>query len=368
MNPTRTPATTESTGDTVPGRRALRLGPLSTVWRPRALLVPVLALAVLLLVMAANMGRGEFPISVADVLRVLAGGGERRQQFIVLDLRLPRSLTGALVGAALGLSGAITQSVARNPLASPDILGVTWGAGAGAVTVLMLGGSYGSISGPLGSVGLPVAGLLGGLLAGLAVYALSWRRGIDGFRMVLVGIGVSAVMANLTYWLLTVGDVTDAGRAMVWITGSLNGRGWEHVTPVALALVVLVPLALFLGRVLGALQFGDDTARSLGVRVDRSRGLLVLMAVVLAAVATAAAGPVAFVALATPQIAMRLTGGAQPPLVASALLGAVLTVTADLVARTAFGVVELPVGVVTAVLGAPYLMYLLIRRRREARA
>jgi iron complex transport system permease protein len=352
---------------TVAGRRGVRVGRLSWVLQPRVAAVVVIGLAALLLVMAVNIGRGDFPLGVGDVLRVLLGGGQRIQRFIVLELRLPRSLTGALVGAALGLSGAITQSIARNPLASPDMLGVTYGAGAGAVAMVLLGGSAGGISGGVALVGLPIAGLVGGLLTATAVYLLAWRRGVDTYRLLLVGVGISAVMSSLSSWLLTVGDVNDTGRAMVWLTGSLNGCGWEQVEPVGLALLALVPATLLGSRVLGALQLGDDTARGLGVRIETSRAALLLIAMVLAAVATAAAGPVAFVALATPQIALRLCRTPRPPLAASAVLGAVLTVAADLLGRTAFGI-ELPVGVITAALGAPFLMYLLLRRHREVRA
>lgn len=352
----------------VPGRPAVAVGPFSWVFRLRPLVVPLVAAAALTLVMALNIRLGDFPMSVSDVLRVLVGGGDTTEQYIVFDLRLPRSLTGLLIGAAFGISGAITQAISRNPLASPDILGVTPGASAGAVLVVVLAGSYGGIAGLAGSVGLPLAALGGGLVSAALVYLLAWRRGVDGYRLVLVGIGVQAFMMNLTYWLLTIGDINDAGRAMVWITGSLNGRGWSDLVPVALALIVLVPLALIGAHALGALQFDDDTVRNLGTRVELSRAGLIVIAVVLAAVATAGAGPVYFVALATPQIALRLSGTARPPLIASAVLGALLVTASDLIARTAFGGIELPVGVVTAVLGAPYLMFLIIRRRREVRA
>jgi iron complex transport system permease protein len=154
----------------------------------------------------------------------------------------------------------------------------------------------------------------------------------------------------------------------VWLNGSLNARGWEHVLPVSIALAVLLPAAFLLAHVLGALQYGDDTARGLGVPVNRARSLLLLVAVGLASVATASAGPIAFVALVAPQIAQRLVGGARPPIGMSLVVGAALTVIADVVARTAFGATELPVGIVTAVLGAPYLLYLLARYGREARA
>lgn len=329
--------------------------------------VTLVGIGLVVLAAAANIGRGDFPISLGEVLAVLFGGGDSTQQFIVLELRLPRTLTGVLVGAALGLSGAITQAVARNPLASPDILGVTAGASAAAVIVIVLGGSNGAIIGFLASVGLPVAALLGGLSAGALVYALAYRRGIEGYRLVLVGVGIGAVAMSITSWLLVVAEVYEAARAIVWLTGSLNARGWEHVVPVGLALAVLVPIALLLAFGLGVLQFGDDTARGLGMRINRARAALILVAVGLAAVATSSAGPIVFVALVVPQICQRLVGAARPPLLASAVYGALLTVGADLIARTALGA-ELPVGIVTAIIGAPYLLYLLARRNRGVTA
>lgn len=339
----------------VAGRAGVRIGPVSGVWRPRVVGVTLVGLALLVVVVALHVGRGDYPIAVPDVLRVLATGGEGPQAFIVRELRLPRALTGALVGAALGLSGAITQTVARNPLASPDILGVTSGASAAAVAVIVLG---------LGGLALPLVALLGGLGTAAVVLALAWRGGIEGYRLVLVGVGVGAVATAVTSWLLVLAEITDAARATVWLTGSLAGRGWEHVGPVGVALAVLVPVALVLAFVLGALQLSDDTARGLGVRVDPARAALVVVAVALAAVATSSAGPIAFVALVVPQVCQRLVGAARPPLLASAVYGALLTVGADLVARTVFPV-ELPVGVVTAVIGAPYLLHLLVRRTRE---
>jgi iron complex transport system permease protein len=351
----------------VPGRPALRRGRFSVVWRPRTVVVLVGAALVLFLGLVVNIGRGDFPIGIGEVVAVLLGGGDRGQRFIVLDLRLPQSLTGAFVGAALAVSGAITQSVARNPLASPDIIGITMGASATAVFVIVLGGGFGAVGGVLVAVGLPVAALIGGLVTAAVIYGLAWRRGIQGFRLVLVGIGINAMLLAVVEWLLVVAEIYEAARATVWLTGSLNARGWEHVVPVGLALVVLVPAALVLAHALGALQFGDDTARGLGLRVDRSRTALLVVAVGLAAVATASAGPIAFVALVAPQIAQRLVGSARPPIGASLLVGAALTVVADVIARTALPA-PLPVGIVTAVIGAPYLLFLLVRQGREARA
>ncbi|WP_424535905.1 FecCD family ABC transporter permease [Sphaerisporangium viridialbum] len=345
-------------------QRPLRIGRASWLLRPRGLVVTVTGLALLLLLIALNLRLGDIPMDLAEVVRTVLGGGTGGGRLVIMELRLPRALTGALVGAALGISGAITQAIARNPLASPDILGVTSGASVTVVALTVAGGAaYGGASGTLASVGIPVAALVGGLAGALLVYGLAWRRGLDGYRLVLVGVGIVAVFTNLKYWLLTAGDVNDATRAMVWISGSLHARGFEHVVPVAAALAVLVPVTLLGTPVLGALRLGDDTVRGLGVRLDLARASLLLAAVLLASVATAAAGPIAFVALASPQIALRLAGVAQPPLVVSAVTGAVLVTGADLVART-LTPVELPVGVVTAVLGAPYLIYLLVRARR----
>ncbi|WP_199430936.1 FecCD family ABC transporter permease [Qaidamihabitans albus] len=351
----------------LPGRKELRAGPAAWTFRPRVVAVPIAGAALLVLVAALNIGKGSSHIEVLDVLRTLLGGGDRRESGIIFDLRLPRTLAGVLVGAAFGLAGAIFQTIARNPLASPDILGVTWGAGVGAVAVIVVGGYRGQVSGAAAEIGVPLAALIGGLVAGLLLYGLSWRRGIDGYRMVLVGIGLSAIGYNVVYWLLTVGDVDDAARATTWIVGNLADVGWESVGPVALALALLAPVTLGCAHLMDGLQFGDETARGLGIRVDAARGTLLLLAAALAAVATAAAGPITFVALATPQIAMRLARTARPPLAGSMVVGALLIVGADLTVRMVAP--DLPVGVLTAILGAPYLIYLFARSRRsEVRA
>ncbi|MEU6784395.1 iron chelate uptake ABC transporter family permease subunit [Nonomuraea angiospora] len=343
---------------------SLRVGAVSWRVRLRGVAVSLIGLVLIVLLMAMNMRIGEIRMTLPEVISGTFDVNSAAH-FVIMELRLPRALTGALVGAALALSGAIIQSIARNPLASPEILGVTTGASVTVVAgVVASGSAYGGASGLLATAGIPALALLGGLVGAAVVYGLAWRRGLDGYRLVLVGIGVAAVFTNIKFWLLTVGDVNDTGRAMVWISGSLNGRGWEHVLPTALALVVLVPLTLLGTRSLDALRFGDDTVTALGVRTNLSRALMILAAVLLAAVATASAGPIAFVALASPQIALRLTRSAQPPLLCSAVVGAVLTTAADLIARTAFSPLELPVGIVTAVLGAPYLIHLIWRSRK----
>jgi iron complex transport system permease protein len=344
---------------------AVRIGPVSALWRPRALVVPALLALVALLLAAVDVGRGDYPIGVLDVLRIVAGGGEPADRFVVTELRLPRALTALLVGLAFGMSGAILQSIARNPLASPDILGITQGAGVGAVALIVLAG--GSVGGAAAFVGPPVAALIGGLLAATVIYLLAWRQGVSGFRLVLVGIAVSAVLASLISYLLVVADITEAAQATVWLTGSLNGRGWEHVLPVALAVGAVGVVALVGGTTLAALRLGDDSARVLGVRLQTGQAVLLAVSVVLASVAVAAAGPIPFVALIAPQLALRLVRSAGPPVVAAGLVGAVLVVGSDVVSRTVLPF-ELPVGVLTAAIGAPYLLYLLARRTRRLAA
>ena len=338
-------------------RTTVRVGPVSGVVRWRHLVVPIAAAAVLVLLSAVSLGRGDFPIGLGDVLRTLAGLGEKTQEFIVLELRAPRIVVGLLVGLALGIAGALFQTFARNPLASPDVLGITQGASVGAVAAIVLTGGS--------AIGVPLAALAGALVTGALLFVLTWRAGIDGYRLVLVGIALWSVMAALIDWLLTHAEIYDAAAAYVWITGSLNARTWDHAVPLVLSVAVLVPLALAAGRVLGVLQFGDDTARGLGVRLPLAQAAVVLIAVALVATSVAAAGPIAFVALVVPQIAVRLTGGSRPPLLASGLLGAVLVVGADLTTRTVLPQ-ALPVGILTAAIGAPYLLWLLVRGRRRS--
>lgn len=343
----------------LPGRAAVRVGRVSVVLRPRSAAVTALALLAAAAVACWSMTLGDFPLAVTDVVSAVVGVGDPGAVVVVRDLRLPRVLTGLLVGAAFGLAGALTSSVVRNPLATPDVVGVTAGASAGAVGVILAGWS----------LPLPIASLAGGLVVAALVGALSWRDGFSGPRLVLVGIGLGAAASAVTSYLLVRANVVDAQRAVLWLTGSLNGRGWEHVEPVGMALLVLVPVALVLGRGLATLHLGDDVARGLGARVAVSRVALIAAAVGLACVATASAGPVAFVALVAPQVALRLASTPGPPLAASAAVGALLVVAADLVGRTGIQAIggpsaELPVGAVTALVGAPVLLVLLRRSSR----
>ncbi|MEV0218792.1 iron chelate uptake ABC transporter family permease subunit [Streptomyces sp. NPDC050704] len=336
----------------------VRLGRVSFVWRPWMVFVTLLLAAATFLVFCLSIAVGDFPIGLSRVIATLFGGGERVDEFVIMDLRMPRALAGLVVGIALGVSGAITQSIARNPLASPDILGVT--GGASAVSVFLVTVSGGTSAAIVNSVGLSVAALVGGLGTGLLVYFMAWRRGIDGFRLILIGISVSAVMEAITTWLLVTADIRDVARAQAWLVGSLDNRSWDEVWIAlwgTLGLLVVVSCVAFQFK---PMHFGDEVAAGLGVRYSVVRAVLLLCAVLLAAVAVSAAGPVPFVALVAPQVAMRLVRCPTPPMVASALVGALLLIGSDLVARTALPI-TLPVGVVTAAIGGPFLVYLLVR-------
>ncbi|WP_129309894.1 iron chelate uptake ABC transporter family permease subunit [Streptomyces sp. L2] len=340
--------------------RVLRTpGGLSLRVDVRALIVVVLLLAAACAAGVALIGTGDAKIPAVDVLRALAGNGTAYQDFIVNELRLPRLLVGLLVGASLGLGGALFQSVSRNPLGSPDVLGLSQGSTAGALVVIVL------MSGSAAQV--TAGALVGGLVTGLAIYLLAWKQGVHGYRLVLVGIGVSAIVTAVNGYLLTKADLVDAARAVIWMTGSLDGRDWDQVWPLLLLCAALVPLVLGHARALRTLEMGDDVAHALGVRVQRVRLVLMVSAVLLTAAATAAAGPVAFVALTAPQLARRLTRSPGPNLVPSLCMGAALLVTADWASQRAFGADQLPVGVVTGVLGGCYLLWLLVTERRAGR-
>ncbi|MFI6829285.1 FecCD family ABC transporter permease [Kribbella sp. NPDC050241] len=322
----------------------------------QSLLVIVVLAAIVFVTFCVSLSLGDFKIPVIDVVKTLFGGGDKATEFIVNSLRLPRALTGLMVGAALGMSGAIFQSIARNPLASPDIIGVTYGASAFAVFAIVT----------LGVTGVAVSAfaIVGALLTAFIMYVLAWRHGVSSYRLILIGIGIGAIATSLTSYLLTKARVEIAQQALIWLTGSLNGRDWSNVRSMGITLAVLVPLTVFMVHRLRILQLGDETAYGLGLRVESSRLGLIVIAVLLAAVATAAAGPIGFVAFVAPPIARRLTRSPGPAMIASALLGALVVALSDLIAQHAFGDTQLPVGVVTGVVGAPYLMFLLARSNR----
>jgi iron complex transport system permease protein len=322
--------------------------------------VLVLALLAMLGAMVVNIGVGEYPVPPLDVIRTVLGlpTGNEDYSFIVNTLRLPRMLVAALVGCALGVAGAILQGLTRNPLAEPGILGISAGAGLVAVTLIVVVRDV-----PAGII--PLAAFGGAVSVAGLIYLLAWRGGDSPLRLILVGIGLGAICGALTTLMITFGDIYDVQRALIWLTGSVYGRSWEEFSALLPWVVVFMPLALLLARDLNALNLGEDVARGLGSPVASRRGLLLLAAVALAAASVAAAGTIGFVGLMAPHIGRRLVGPDHSGLLPTAgVLGALVVVTADLVGRTLFAPSELPVGLITAAIGAPFFIGLLWQQRK----
>lgn len=340
------------------GRVTFRLPfpPASGVLRPRLVGACLGLAAAAFLAFCVETSLGDIPLPLTEVMKALVGTGDPATELIVHELRLPRALAGLLVGIAFGVSGALLQTMTLNPLASPDMMGITQGAGTAVVAGIVLGWDAG--------LSTQALGLLGALTAALLVYVLAWKRGTTGYRIVLVGVGVAWICTSATDYLMARGQRFQAQAALGWLVGNLNGRTWDQIGPLAVTVAVLVPVALLLARLMSTLHLGDDVARGLGTRVQTVRVAVLVIAVVLVAFGTATAGPVAFVALAAPQVAQRLVGTACPPPLAAGLTGAVLVLVSDLIARKAVPGTELPVGVVTGVLGAPVLLWLLVRANR----
>lgn len=352
-----------STSRTLP---AVRLGPLSWRVHRRATVVACAALAALVLAFCFDISRGEVDLGLGNVIRSLTGQGTVESDVVVYDLRLPQAAVAVLSGAALGLSGALIQTLARNPLASPDVIGVNAGASVGAVAFLVLvAGGTGEIGTGLGDrLGLPAAALAGGLATGVLLLTLSRRDGSDSQRLILLGIGISAALTAMTSYLIVTARLESAVHAQLWLTGSLNNRGWTEATPLLVALLIGLPIALLLRPTLHTIALGPDTAKGLGIRLDRAQTGLLLVAVLLAATAVAAVGPLGFVAFVAPQLARRLSRTPTPPLVGALFVGATLVVAADVISRVILPS-PLAAGIVTSLIGAPYFLYLLLRYNRK---
>lgn len=347
----QTPSASDSRGAQV---AAIIAGRRSRHRRHAVATIVLGALLVVLFAVALMIGNTFYPLD--EVIRVMLGQTVPGASFTVGELRLPRAVLAILSGFAFGIAGVSFQTLLRNPLASPDIIGISNGAGAAAVVGIVVL----SLNGPVVSL----MALGGAIITAGIIYLLSIKNGFAGTRLILIGIGVAAMLQSIISYMLSRAASWDIQTAMQWLTGSLNNASWERVMPLAIAAAVILPLMLSNGRALGALQLGDDSASGLGVRVNRTRLLFILGAVALLAFATAATGPIAFVAFMAGPIAARITGPGANLLVPSAFIGAVLVLGGDLIGQFAFGE-RYPVGVITGVLGAPYLIYLLIRTNRS---
>ncbi|MFC9945497.1 FecCD family ABC transporter permease [Streptomyces pratensis] len=315
-----------------------------------------LVLAVLVIVaFAVTLMAGQTFYPPRDVIGVVLGEQVPGASFTVGRLRLPRAVLAVTAGFSFGMAGVTFQTMLRNPLASPDVIGISAGASAAAAIAIV------TLS--LDETQVSVLAIVAALVVALLVYTLAFRDGVVGTRLILIGIGISAMLDSITSYVLSRAAEWDLQEATRWLTGSLNGVSWDQAVPALAALVVLAPVLLTQGRNLSALRLGDDTASALGVRVERTRITLILAAVGLIAFATAAAGPIAFVAFLSGPIAARLVGAGGSLLVPAGLVGALLVLVADFTGQFAFDT-RYPVGVVTGVLGAPYLVYLIVRTHR----
>lgn len=306
---------------------------------------------------ALLLATGSMKFGFIEIARALVGFGENHRLLrVVVDIRLPRVLTAALVGASLGVAGAIFQSVARNPLGSPDILGFSTGAATGAILQIIVLGA--------GATQIVLSAVAAGLITAFFVYGASRRRGsAEGPRLVLVGIGAGAILSGFNTLLLVAGDLDRAMAAQVWLSGSLMARSWAHVGMAAISLALALPLVLIFLRPLRLIEMGDDLARQLGVKVEATRLTMMLAGVVLTASATAAAGPIAFLALIAPHLARRILGVSQFHIVPAGLFGATLLLGADLACQTAARTINVPIGLGTGMIGGIYLLFFIRSRQ-----
>lgn len=315
------------------------------------------ALAFALFVVTLAVGSSSIPIT--DVLASLFGlTSNQGVDFIVHDLRLPTAAAALCVGLALGISGILFQQLLNNPLAAPEFVGISAGASLAAVVGIVLFAWSG--------FEISLAALGGAFVGAALIYGLAWRGGISGYRLILIGIGITECMLALITYLIARAQIYDAREATHWLTGSIGQSGAGELRALILALLVLGPLALVLNRALRALQLGDEAASGLGVRVETARLGLIAIAVALVAFATAVAGPIAFVALVAGPIAHRILGPTQSSIIAAGFVGASIVLVADLVAQQALPV-ALPTGVVTGAVGAPYLLWVLVTLNRQGR-
>ncbi|WP_129692273.1 FecCD family ABC transporter permease [Gottfriedia acidiceleris] len=335
----------------------------SLLFNKRSFSVVIIALLLLISSFIVSLTLGDRYISIPKVLSVIFGEGEKIDELFIQAFRMPRIIVAIFAGISLAIAGAILQGLVRNPLASPDILGITGGAGAAVVLFLAIFSNDRTNQLTVSIKWLPLAAFIGAIISLIFVYAFAYKDGeLRPLRLVLVGVGFSALAQATTSFFMIIGPIFRATEANMWLTGSVYGANWEQVKIITIWTLVFIVLALSFIRHINTQQLGDDVSTSLGVQVEKNRLILLFISTALVAGAVAFAGAIAFVGLIAPHIARRLVGasyGALIPL--SGIIGAIMVLVADTIGRTVFSPIQIPAGVFTAVIGAPYFIYLLFK-------
>ncbi len=336
---------------------------LDTTWRvitfkqyslrldKRASGVCLILSGLLVTIVFISLSHGDYAMSITDVVKTLFGGGDATQKMVLWNLRLPRVIVGLLVGMAMSVAGAMLQGLTRNPLADPGIIGINQGAAVTAVAMLVW---FDNVS----IHWLPLAAFVGGTATAISIYLLAWKGGSSPIRLVLVGIGVAAFASALTTMMIVFSDIDRVGQAYMWLSGSVYGRNWDSVLSLFLWLLVLLPLAYGLAMTMNTMLQDDNSIRAMGVNIEQSRLLLLIISVALASASVSAAGVFSFLGLVAPHISRLLVGSTYQGLIpVSAMVGACIVVGADFIGRTVIAPSQIPAGLVTAMIGAPYFFW-----------
>ncbi|MFS0749410.1 FecCD family ABC transporter permease [Oceanobacillus sp. 1P07AA] len=337
--------------------KSMNLIMVGRIKRRRRFIFVTSLLAITAFVLSCTMlmlGNTIYPIS--DVVSVLLGEEVQGASFAVGTIRFPRMVAGVFAGFAFGVAGYVFQTMLRNPLANPNVIGITTGSSAAAVfCIIVLQASNTVVS---------IASIIGGLVTVIVIFLLARGTSFSIGRLILVGIGIQAMLNAVISYLLMIGQENDIPTAMRWLNGSLNGAKMEDVYPLIIAVIIFTPIIVALGKQLDMLELGEQTAISLGVNTDKTRVILIITSVLILALATATTGPIAFIAFLSGPIAKRLVGVGFSSIIPAGLVGIILVLASDLVGQFAFAA-RYPVGVITGIIGAPYLIYLLIRMNRK---
>ncbi|MFC4404083.1 FecCD family ABC transporter permease [Gracilibacillus xinjiangensis] len=344
----------------------IRIGKISFLINKKSFFTLITLTLLILLFIILSLGIGQMRISPINVIKAIFRASTDMENLVVMSFRMPRILLAVLAGAGLAMSGAILQGIIRNPLASPDITGITGGAAFTTVAFLTIFSDRSNML-TISIQWLPLASFVGAVVIVFLVYILAWRDGgIAPIRLVLIGVGISAAVQAFTTMMMLLGPIYTASRANIWITGSVNGTNWNEIITIAPWIILITVILFVYSRRLNIQELGEELATNAGGLVQKDRFILLLLSAALAGGAVAFAGGIGFVGLMAPHIARRLVGslfGALLPV--SALIGGIIVLIADIIARTAFAPLEVPAGVFTSAIGAPYFIFLLFRNRNK---